>query len=71
MNKVDYAQVKELLEHTDLLLDNAKINLDDIKKAIKDPKFLKSAFKQREMELRRKMSEILQGQAEMRNATGS
>jgi polyhydroxyalkanoate synthesis regulator phasin len=66
MNKLDYAQVEELVQHTDLLLDNAKANLEDIKRAIKDPSFLKSAMKQREMVLRRKMSEILQGQADLR-----
>ena len=66
MDKLDYAQVEELVEHTDLLLDNAKANLEDIKRAIKDPSFLKSAMKQREMVLRRKMSEILQGQSDLR-----
>jgi len=67
MKELDYAQVEELVEHTDLLLDNAKANLEDINRAIKDPSFLKSAMKQREMILRRKMSEILRGQAELRD----
>jgi len=70
MNQVDYVQVEELIEHTELLLDNAKVNLRDIRKAIKDPLFLKSAIKQKELDLRRKMSEILRGQSELRKATG-
>ena len=69
MKQVDCAQVEELIEHTELLLDNAKVNLADIRKAIKDPMFLKSAIKQKELDLRRKMSEILRGQAELRSAT--
>ena len=69
MNNIDYGMVEELIQHTGLLLDNAKANLEDIKKAISDPMFLKSALKQKEFSLKRKMNEILRGQAELRNLT--
>jgi len=69
--KIDIIQIDEMICQADLLLENAKAYLQDIQKAIHDPAFLKSAFKQKELELKRKMGEILLGQAELRNALGN
>jgi len=68
--KIDITKIDELICHTGLLLENARANLQDIQKAIHDPLFLKSAFREREFELKRKMNDILNGQAELRNAMG-
>lgn len=66
MNKVDYAQIEELIDHTDLLLDMAKAKLDDLKRGIKDPNFLRSAIKTEEMRLSKQIDEILRGQLRLK-----
>jgi len=66
MNQTDLAGVDEIIEHTNLLLDIAKEKLQDIQKAIRDPNFLKSSIKIKEMELNKKMDDIIRGQLEMR-----
>lgn len=65
-NKGNHKKVEELIEHAQMLLEMASAKLDDVKKAIRNPSFLKSAFKQKEMELSQKIDDILRVQQELR-----
>jgi len=65
MNQVDLVQVKELIDEIGLLHDMAKAKLEDLKRAIDNPDFLKSAIKSKERELSRKMDELLRAHLEL------
>lgn len=65
MNQVDIVQVKELINEIELIYDIAKEKIGDLKRAIDDPNFLKSAIKSKERELSRKMDELLRAHLEL------
>lgn len=65
MNKFDYAQIKELIAEIELLQDLAKAKLKDLRRAIDDPSFLKSAIKTKERELSKKMDDLLRAHLEL------
>lgn len=65
MKQVDVVQVKELINEIELIYDIAKTKIRDLRRAIDDPDFLKSAIKSKERDLSRKMDELLRAHLEL------
>uniref|UniRef100_A0A7C6A7X3 Uncharacterized protein n=1 Tax=candidate division WOR-3 bacterium TaxID=2052148 RepID=A0A7C6A7X3_UNCW3 len=58
--------IEEMIDHIQLLLDVACAKLDDLRKAIQNPRYLKSVVREKEKELSDKITEILRGYSELK-----
>jgi hypothetical protein len=55
-------EIEELIAQSEMLLDMTKTKLREVRKAIRDPNFLKSAVRSKHFELSRKIDELLKAQ---------
>ena len=60
--------IEEEVNKVDLLLDLAKGTLRDIKKMLKEPKYIETMMSDKERELEIKMNEILDGYRQLRKS---
>lgn len=58
-------EIEELIAQGDMLLDMVKAKHREIRKAIRDPNFLKSAVRAKQFELSRKIDELLKAQIQL------
>lgn len=57
--------IDELIAQSEMLLDMTKAKLREVRKAVRDPKFLKSALRSKYFEFSRKIDELLKAQIEL------
>ena len=62
--------IENEVDKIDLLLDLAKGTIKDLKKMLKDPKYIETMMTDKERELEVKMNEILEGYRQLRKTKG-
>lgn len=69
MKDLDGHRADILINNIKLLLDIAQQNLCDLQRTLKDPKYLQTAFKTKEMELMDKVNDLLAAMSDLKRGS--